>query len=96
MGDRIVAHLDAAVVLADRLDLLDLARWRCFEIALDVGMQRRLIVLHRQQVVGLGVEDRLGDVGIAIASIETRAPSSETCCTRYAATSPALITQFAP
>src|SRR5439155_5168603 len=39
MGDRIVANLDAAVVLADRLDLLNLARWRCFEIALDVGMQ---------------------------------------------------------
>src|SRR5947208_6065036 len=32
MGDRIGADLDAAVVLADRLDLLDLARWRCFEI----------------------------------------------------------------
>ena len=44
MGDRIGADLDAAV--ANRLDPLDLAGRRCFEIALDVGMQGRLVVLH--------------------------------------------------
>src|ERR1700688_3590589 len=39
MGDRIGADLEAAVVLANRLDLLDLLGWSCFEIAFDVGMQ---------------------------------------------------------
>jgi hypothetical protein len=39
-----VAKLDAAVVLANRPDLLDLLGRRCFEIAFDVGMERRLVV----------------------------------------------------
>jgi hypothetical protein len=38
--------LDAAVVLADRLDLFDLAGRHCFEIAFDIGMECRLVVLH--------------------------------------------------
>src|SRR6266403_1622110 len=46
MGDRMGADLDAAVVLANRLDLLDLKGRRCLEIALDLGMQGWLVVLH--------------------------------------------------
>jgi hypothetical protein len=48
------------VVLVHRLDLLDLVRRRGFEIALDVGMER-LIVVDSQKLVGPDVEDRLGD-----------------------------------
>ena len=40
-----VAHLNAAVILADRLDLLNFLGWRCFEIAFDVGMECRLVIL---------------------------------------------------
>jgi hypothetical protein len=68
--DRMGANLDAAVVLADRLDLFDLAGRRCFEIAFDIGMECRLVVLHGQKVVGLGIEDRLGDVGVASDGID--------------------------
>src|SRR5882724_2430959 len=59
-GDRMGADLDAAVVLANRRNLLDLAGRRGFEIALDIGMQGRLVVLNGEKVVGVGVEDRLG------------------------------------
>ena len=63
-------NLNAAVLLADGLDPLDLVGWCRFEIALDIGMERRLVVLHGQKIVGLGVEDRLGDVGIASHGID--------------------------
>ena len=59
------AHLDAAVVLAYGRDLLDRGGGRGFKITVDVGMKRRLVIFDGQQVVGLGVKDRLGDVGIA-------------------------------
>jgi hypothetical protein len=66
----VVTDLDAAVVLAKGLDLRDLDGRRGFEIAFDVGMERRLVILDGQKVVGLGVENRLGDVGIASHGID--------------------------
>ena len=64
------------MVFVDGPDPLDLACWRSFKIAPDLGMQGRLVVLDLQQVVGLGLKERLGDGGVAapMASIETRAP----------------------
>ena len=35
-------NLDPAVLLADGLDPFDLVGWCRFEIALDIGMERRL------------------------------------------------------
>ena len=70
MGDRMGTNLNAAVLLADGLDPFDLVGWRRFEIALDIGMERRLVVFHRQKIIGLGVHDRLGDVGIASDGID--------------------------
>jgi hypothetical protein len=45
VGYRVSADLETAVLLANCLDLRDLAGRRGFEIALDVGMQGRLVVL---------------------------------------------------
>src|SRR5579883_2802030 len=45
VGDRMGADLEAAVLLADCLDLLDLSGRRGLEIAFDIGMQGRLVVL---------------------------------------------------
>jgi len=70
MRDRVEAELEAAMVLADCLELFDLRGRRGVEIAPDVLMQGRLVVLDCQQVVGLGVADRLGDVGIASHGID--------------------------
>lgn len=65
MGDGMVANLEAAVALAGGLDLFDVAGRRGFETAFDVGMKGRLVIIDCQQIVVLGVEDRLGDGGIA-------------------------------
>jgi hypothetical protein len=46
MGDRVVARLDATVVFANCLNLLDFGGRRGFEIAFDVAMERRLVVLE--------------------------------------------------
>jgi hypothetical protein len=69
-----VTHLDAAVVFASRLNLLDFLGGHCFKIAFDVGLERWLVVLDSQKIVGPGIEHRLGDVGglHPMASIETR------------------------
>ncbi len=40
------------------------------EVALDLCMQGRLIVLHRQEVVGPGVEDGLGDARVATHGVD--------------------------
>ena len=65
MGNAIIANLETAVVLVDGLDLLDFGRRRGCEIAVDFGMERRLVVLDGQKVVGLGIEDRPGDGDLA-------------------------------
>jgi hypothetical protein len=49
-------NLDPAVLLTDGLDQLDLVGSCRFEIALDIGMERRLVVFHGQKIVGLGAE----------------------------------------
>src|SRR5437588_12009402 len=41
MGDRVGSDLKPAVILAEGLEPLDLARRCCFEIAFDIGMQWR-------------------------------------------------------
>jgi hypothetical protein len=64
--DRMGAEFDPAVILTEGLEPLDLAGRCGVEIAFDVGMQRRLVVLDGQKVVGLGIADRLGDGRIGI------------------------------
>jgi hypothetical protein len=74
--DGVIADLEAAVLIVHCFDFRDLVRRRGFEIAFDVGVKGWLVVLDGEQVIGPGIEDRLGDGGIApMASIETRAPS---------------------
>ena len=51
-ADAGLAGLDAAVILVDGLYGLNLALGRGGEVGLDVGMQRRLVALERQQVIG--------------------------------------------
>ena len=63
-ADAGLAGLDAAVILVDGLCGLHLAAGRVSEIGLDFGMQRRLVALERQEVIGLCVGDGLGDLGI--------------------------------
>jgi len=75
VGDRMGADFEPAMLLADSLDPLDLAGRRCFEIAFDLRVERRLVVLHGQKIVGLGIEDGLGDGRIASHG-DTRAPST--------------------
>ena len=65
------------MVFVDGLDPLDLACWRSFEIAPDLGMQGRLVVLDRQQVVGLGLKGRLGDGGVAAHGVNRDQGPSE-------------------
>jgi hypothetical protein len=55
------ADFEPAMLLADGLDALDLAFKRCFEIAFDLRVERRLVVLHDQKIVGFGIEDGLDD-----------------------------------
>ena len=69
MGNAVIANLETAVVLVDGLDLLDFGGRRGFEIAFDIGVERRLVVLDGEKVVGPGVEDRLGDGGLAAHGI---------------------------
>src|SRR6204780_5145770 len=69
MGNAVVANLEAAVVLVDGLDLLDFGRRRGCEIAFDLGMKRRLVALDGEQVVGPGIEGRLGDGDLAVHGI---------------------------
>src|ERR1700691_1012520 len=69
MGNAVVANLEAAVVLVDGLDLLDFGRRRGCEIAFDLGMKRRLVALDGEQVVGPGIEGRLGDGDLAAHGI---------------------------
>ena len=68
-GDGPERRLDAALT-DTAFEPLDLAGRRCFEIAFDVGMQRWLVVLDGQKIVSLGVEDALGDVGIASHGVD--------------------------
>ena len=76
MGNAVIANLETAVALVDGLDLLDFGGRRGCEIAFDLGVERRLVVLDGEQVVGPGIEGRLGDVvWQPMASVETRAPS---------------------
>jgi hypothetical protein len=70
MGDRVGSDLDPAVILAQGLEPIDLAGRCCFEVTFDVGMQRRLVVLHGQKIVGLGVENALGNVRIASHGVD--------------------------
>jgi hypothetical protein len=73
MGNAVIANLETAVVLVDGLDLLDFGCRRGCEIAFDFGVERRLVVLDGEQVVGPGVEAMV--VWQPMASVETRAPS---------------------
>src|SRR6516225_11957034 len=64
MGNAVIAKLEAAVVLADGLGLLDFGpRSRC-KIALDLGVEDWQVVLG-EQVVGPGIQGRLGDGDLA-------------------------------
>ena len=45
MGNAIIANLETAMVLVDGLDLLDFGRRRGCEIAFDLGVEGRLVVL---------------------------------------------------
>ena len=75
MGNAVIAKLEAAVVLADGLGLLDFDRRRGCEIAFDLGVERRLVVLDGEQVVGPGIQvDWAMATWQPMASIETRAP----------------------
>ena len=75
MGNAEIANLETAMVLVDGLDLLDFGCRRGCEIAFDLGVERWLVVLDGEQVVGPGIEGRLGDgVWQPMASVETRAP----------------------
>ena len=69
MGNAIIAKLETAMVLVDGLDLLDFGCRGGCEIAFDFGVERRLVVLDDEQVVGPGIEGRLGDGGLAAHSI---------------------------
>ena len=54
-------------------------RWSCrrvlgrrgAEIVLDIGLQRRLIALEGQQVIGLMGDDPVGDLDLAAHGIDT-------------------------
>jgi len=54
MGNAVIANLEAAMVLVDGLDLLDFGGRRGCEIAFDLGVKGRLVVLDGEQVVGPG------------------------------------------
>jgi hypothetical protein len=74
-GKRCNCNLETAMVLVDGLNLLEFGRRRGCEIAFDLCVERRLVALDGEQVVGPGIEGRLSDGDLApMASVETKAP----------------------
>src|SRR5712691_2442480 len=70
LGDAANSALEPAVALVDILAGLDFALWGRLEIAFDLLMEGWLVVLHGQEVVGLGVEDVLRDARVAAHGID--------------------------
>ena len=64
------SDFEPPVLLSDSLGALDLAGRNRVEIAFDVGVQRRLVVLDGQEVVSFGIENALGDARIASHGID--------------------------
>jgi hypothetical protein len=65
VGDRMGSDFEPAMALLGSLRALELIGRCRIEITLDVGMKGRLVVLHGQKVVGLGIKDALRNVRIA-------------------------------
>ena len=65
VADDMAAGFDAAVVSIDSLEGLQFRGRGVVEIAFDVVMQRGLVVLDGEQVVGTALKDCGGNLGLA-------------------------------
>jgi hypothetical protein len=63
------ADFEPAVLFADALAAFDFCARCGVEIAFDIGMQRRLVVLTANRV-GAGIENVVGDVGMTAHGID--------------------------
>jgi hypothetical protein len=70
VGDAAGADFEPSMALVDILEGLDFIGGSCLEITFDLGVQVRLVVFDRQQKVGLGAQDVLGNGRVAAHSVD--------------------------
>ena len=68
--DLIGPRFDTAVVFFKGGCAGNLARRRGLEIAFDLSMQGRLVILDGKQIVAVGIADGLGGAGIAARGVD--------------------------